>query len=315
MHVALSADEISVRPDGMPWLPIGALTEEALQTGRTIWGVGIVVEIPAPDPPDLPLIADFRNAAKMIMIVDARGQLWRRTPTQLPSVQRAQPWSRPGTVAARLRPPTFTRIGTLSRPKPFGGMVGMALDRSTRTGIGGSTARRSDGVNSSGHSSNIDSDTIWSVVVPGFGMALWLTAISAVGSRHKWRVLTVSGEAVANSRRKWRRRRRADRVVVRMSGYWMLTRCTVAVSRSCSSLLQDLERRIPWELLPQYVNEVGRPARSFPSYRGQRNFPGWYWSATVGRRIGSNRGSSEITWWPWILIAVVDIVSQTFWLV
>ena len=32
--------------------------------------------------------------------------------------------------------------------------------------------------------------------------------------------------------------------------------------------------------------EDGRPVRSFPSYRGQRNYPGWYWSATMGRRVG-----------------------------
>lgn len=28
------------------------------------------------------------------------------------------------------------------------------------------------------------------------------------------------------------------------------------------------------------------PARSFPSYRGQRNFPGWWWSSTMGRHVG-----------------------------
>jgi hypothetical protein len=28
------------------------------------------------------------------------------------------------------------------------------------------------------------------------------------------------------------------------------------------------------------------PVRSFPSYKGQRNYPGWYWSATMGRRVG-----------------------------
>lgn len=77
-----------------------------------------------------------------------------------------------------------------------------------------------------------------------------------------------------------------------------------------------LERRVPWELLPQFVSEVRRPVRSFRSYRGQRNFPGWYWSATVGRRIGFES---------WVerdhLVALdfdpaaVDIVSQPFWLV
>ncbi len=28
------------------------------------------------------------------------------------------------------------------------------------------------------------------------------------------------------------------------------------------------------------------PARSFPSYKGQRNYPGWFWSATMGRLVG-----------------------------
>jgi hypothetical protein len=64
------------------------------------------------------------------------------------------------------------------------------------------------------------------------------------------------------------------------------------------------------------LGELGRPVRSFPSYRGQRNFPGWYWSATEGRRIGFES---------WVerdhLVAldfdpsVVGIVSQPLWLV
>ena len=76
-----------------------------------------------------------------------------------------------------------------------------------------------------------------------------------------------------------------------------------------------VERRVPWEWLPEVVGELGRPARSFPSYRGQRNFPGWYWSSKMGRRIGFES---------WVerdhLVAldfdasVVRIVSQPFWL-
>lgn len=31
--------------------------------------------------------------------------------------------------------------------------------------------------------------------------------------------------------------------------------------------------------------ESGVPSRSFPSYRGQRNFTGWYWSATAGGHV------------------------------
>ncbi|MFJ2865947.1 TnsA-like heteromeric transposase endonuclease subunit [Kitasatospora sp. NPDC087314] len=32
--------------------------------------------------------------------------------------------------------------------------------------------------------------------------------------------------------------------------------------------------------------EDGRPVRSFPSWRGQRNYPGLWWSATSGRHVG-----------------------------
>lgn len=32
--------------------------------------------------------------------------------------------------------------------------------------------------------------------------------------------------------------------------------------------------------------EAGLPVRGFPSYRGQRNFPGLYWSATTGGHVG-----------------------------
>lgn len=76
-----------------------------------------------------------------------------------------------------------------------------------------------------------------------------------------------------------------------------------------------LEQRVPWAFLPEVVAELGRPVRSFPSYRGQRNYPGWYWSATMGGRIGFES---------WVerdhLVAldfdpmVVRIVSQPFWL-
>ena len=57
------------------------------------------------------------------------------------------------------------------------------------------------------------------------------------------------------------------------------------------------------------------PVRSFPSYKGQQNYPGWYWSATMGRLVGFES---------WVerghLVAldfapeVTAIVSQPFWL-
>lgn len=57
------------------------------------------------------------------------------------------------------------------------------------------------------------------------------------------------------------------------------------------------------------------PVRSFPSYKGQRNYPGLYWSATMGRHVGFES---------WVernhLISldfapeVTAIASQPFWL-
>jgi hypothetical protein len=76
-----------------------------------------------------------------------------------------------------------------------------------------------------------------------------------------------------------------------------------------------VEQRVSWWQLPDAVGELGRPVRSFPSYRGQRNFPGWYWASTLGQLIGFEF---------WVerdhLVAldfdasIVGIVSQPFWL-
>jgi hypothetical protein len=76
-----------------------------------------------------------------------------------------------------------------------------------------------------------------------------------------------------------------------------------------------VEQRVSWSFMPDIVDGLGRPVRSFPSYRGQRNYPGWYWSATMGGRIGFES---------WVerdhLVAldfdatVMRIVSQPFWL-
>lgn len=75
------------------------------------------------------------------------------------------------------------------------------------------------------------------------------------------------------------------------------------------------ERRVPWSQLPALVEELGRPARPFSWHRGRRSYPGWYWSATLGRQVGFES---------WLerdhLVAldfdasVVGIVSQPFWL-
>jgi len=47
-----------------------------------------------------------------------------------------------------------------------------------------------------------------------------------------------------------------------------------------------VERQEPLEGCAQHRFESGRPVRSFPSYRGQRNWPGWWWSATTGAHVG-----------------------------
>lgn len=76
---------------------------------------------------------------------------------------------------------------------------------------------------------------------------------------------------------------------------------------------EGLERRVPWELVPDLVEELGGPVRSMPSYKGQRNYPGWFWSATMGCRIGFESWVERdhlvaLDFDP----AVVGIVSQPF---
>jgi hypothetical protein len=76
-----------------------------------------------------------------------------------------------------------------------------------------------------------------------------------------------------------------------------------------------LERRVGLGELAGVRLEDGRPVRSFPSYRGQRNYPGWYWSATMGRRVGFESWVERdhlvaLDFDP----AVTAVVSQPFWL-
>jgi len=61
--------------------------------------------------------------------------------------------------------------------------------------------------------------------------------------------------------------------------------------------------------------EEAAPARSFPSFKGQRNFPGWWWSSTVGRHIGYESWLER----DHLMMLdfdsrVVGIASQPFWL-
>jgi hypothetical protein len=59
----------------------------------------------------------------------------------------------------------------------------------------------------------------------------------------------------------------------------------------------------------------GSPVRSFPSFRGQRNFPGLWWFATTGAHVGHESWSERDQ-----LMAldadpeVVGVLSQPFWL-
>ena len=76
------------------------------------------------------------------------------------------------------------------------------------------------------------------------------------------------------------------------------------------------EVRAPWERVGEVALERGRPVRSFPSYRGQRNYPGLYWSATTGGHVGfeswvERDHLTALDFDP----RVVGIASQPFWLV
>lgn len=46
------------------------------------------------------------------------------------------------------------------------------------------------------------------------------------------------------------------------------------------------EHRRPLADVVSVEFEAGRPVRGFPSYRGQRHFPGLYWSSTTGGHVG-----------------------------
>ncbi|MEV0269716.1 TnsA-like heteromeric transposase endonuclease subunit [Hamadaea sp. NPDC050747] len=57
------------------------------------------------------------------------------------------------------------------------------------------------------------------------------------------------------------------------------------------------------------------PAREFPTFKGQRNFPGRWWSSTVGGHVGYESWLERdhvklLDFDP----AVVRIASQPFWL-
>jgi hypothetical protein len=47
-----------------------------------------------------------------------------------------------------------------------------------------------------------------------------------------------------------------------------------------------VEQRVPLAEAAGVRFEACRPVRSFPSFKGQRTFPGLWWSATMGRHVG-----------------------------
>ena len=76
-----------------------------------------------------------------------------------------------------------------------------------------------------------------------------------------------------------------------------------------------VERRVPLIEAGQVAFEDAPPVRSFPSYRGQRNYPGLWWSATMARHVGFESWLERDTA---MLLdfdpGVVGFASQPFWL-
>jgi hypothetical protein len=67
-----------------------------------------------------------------------------------------------------------------------------------------------------------------------------------------------------------------------------------------------------WDVL---FDQVGRPVRSFPSLKGQRSFPGWWWLSSTGTHVGYESWLERDN--VMLLDAdpeVVAVVSQPFWL-
>jgi putative transposase len=76
-----------------------------------------------------------------------------------------------------------------------------------------------------------------------------------------------------------------------------------------------VESRERLEVAARLALELGRPVRRFPSYRGQRSFPGLYWSATMGDHVGyESWGERDHLVAPDFDPQVVAVASQPFWL-
>ncbi len=60
---------------------------------------------------------------------------------------------------------------------------------------------------------------------------------------------------------------------------------------------------------------LGRPVRSFPTYRNQANYPGWLWSATMGRLVGyESLLERDRLWLADFDPTVGGIASQPLWM-
>ena len=60
---------------------------------------------------------------------------------------------------------------------------------------------------------------------------------------------------------------------------------------------------------------LGRPVRSFPTYRNQGNYPGWLWSATMGRLVGyESLLERDRLWLADFDPTVSGIASQPLWM-
>jgi hypothetical protein len=76
-----------------------------------------------------------------------------------------------------------------------------------------------------------------------------------------------------------------------------------------------VEHRIPLVDAWSVLFEAAAPVRSFPSYKGQRHFPGLWWCATTGGHIGFESWLER----DHVMLldhdqSVVGLASQPFWL-
>jgi hypothetical protein len=77
----------------------------------------------------------------------------------------------------------------------------------------------------------------------------------------------------------------------------------------------ESEHRQPLAEATAVAFEEGHPVRGFPSYRGQRHFPGLYWAATTGGHVGFESWLERdhamlLDFAP----EVTGLLSQPFWL-